>query len=209
MRKAFTSLRSVSDFLVNKVALGLENREKARRASVSSGFTTLYWQPTAANIRRALEMVYVEKKIDPFMPMHHAGFLESDPLTSVLSAFGPLVPSPHIPGGQEIRDFSKVPNQSQCCFRRCGLTSAVQEWKEFLEKGIVRNEPKNLNARFQYAQMRGLDAKKEWYELMGWAKGLGKPDTMDENLQGDEGDDDGGVMLARGGDDVDDVFADF
>jgi hypothetical protein len=177
-------LRKVHQTILDNAILREDGILAMRGAAVDSGFTTTFWPPTPDNVLKAIQQH--TKAIPVEWPMHHAAFLSNDGLTSALSVFGPLVPSPHIPGGREITDFKEPPANSTCCFRRCALGSAVQEWKEFIDSGVVRNEPRNLNARFQYAQMRGMEAKKEWYKVMGEIKKM-KASRVDETGDNEEG----------------------
>jgi hypothetical protein len=203
----FQTLRQVHNWVLDKTMPDNQDLIKMQSAAVEAGFQTTYWTPTPKNIKLAITYALKEEEIPDDTPMHHAAFLSIDPLTIALSAFGPLVPSPHIPGGKEIKDFDDVPMNSTCCFRRCALGSAVQEWKEFIHTGIVRNEPRNLNARFQYTQVRGTENKKEWYQTMKDIKG------MKQRSGGENGsDDEGGVQIHVGVENEDeeeaDLFAD-
>jgi hypothetical protein len=169
-----SSFREIHDWLVGNVTFSEEDKARLKRSAVDAGFRDTYLSPTVENVAQAIHAAFVDKKTPPDWPIHYEGFIEEDVVLVTFSAFGPLVPSPHIPGGKEISSFEKAPSQSTACFRRCTLFSAVQEWRDFIKTGIVRNEPRNLNARFQYVRIQGSKEKDLWYSMMKMAKDIGK-----------------------------------
>lgn len=162
-----TSLKQIQAFIVgiHDYSFDPEDMIKARTFAANADFGTRYLPCTIENISRVIK-ASMNGEILPDIPLHHEAFLSKEPFEVNLSAFGPAVPSPHIPGAKEISDFRNAPTQSTACFRRCKLRSAITEWKDFIEKKVVLNEPRNLNARFQYVKVVGKDEKLNWYKMM-------------------------------------------
>lgn len=160
----FKDLRSVHNWLKEKMT-DFEEIPLTRMRAANANFQTRYLPVTVENVQTAIASS-IQGKIQKDWPLHHEAFLSEDPLELNLSAFGPNVPSPHIPGGKEISTFDTVPSNSTCCFRRCQLRSAVSEWRDVFEKKVVRNEPRNLNAKFQYVKVTGNSEKVAWYAMM-------------------------------------------
>lgn len=162
----FSSLREIHDFLDENVTLSAEQIELLRSYAVDNGFHTSFFRPTVENLDLALTKALKDQEVPSEWPMHYEGFLKADLLEIALSAFGPLVPTPHIPGCKMISNFRDVPTNSVATFRRCSLESATVEWKEAIKTGVIYNEPKTLNARYQYVKLRGMEEKRNFYGLM-------------------------------------------
>jgi hypothetical protein len=161
----WTSLRQLHDWILNEASVNAEDVIKARARAANAIFPQTYLPATVTNIQFAI-LSALSLENTPDTPMHYEGFLSLDPFEVNLSAFGPGVPSPHIPGGKEMSSFRVVPPNSTACFRRCQLRSAVTEWKDVIEKRTVRNEPKNLNAKYQFVRISGVEEKTKWYAMM-------------------------------------------
>jgi hypothetical protein len=165
-RTDFHSLRDVHNFLNDiSVSIDAKDLQQARMMAANANFPTKFLAVTVDNVSSAI-MSAIEGVSKNDTPIHYEAFGSKDAFEVNLSAFGPGVPSPHIPGGKEIVSFKVVPAQSTACFRRCQLRSAVVEWKDVLEKGAVRNEPRNLNAKFQFVKVSGVEEKGKWYQMM-------------------------------------------
>jgi hypothetical protein len=163
----FKTLREVDNFLFQKTIVPDNENQliKAKAMAANANFEQSYLPVTVDNVL-LMVTTSLDGNIDASVPLHHEAFWSTDPFEKNLSAFGPGVPSPHIPGGKEITNFKQVPAQSSACFRRCQLRSAVSEWKDVIENGSVRNEPRNLNARFQFVKVSGTEEKGKWYRMM-------------------------------------------
>jgi hypothetical protein len=168
---------------------------QVRALAANANFPVRYLPVTVDHVHSAIRES-VKGKSTSLLPMHYEGFLSNDHFEVNLSAFGPGVPSPHIPGAKEITAFKTVPAQSSACFRRCQLRSAVSEWRDVLEKGVVHNEPKNLNARFQFVKVTGAEEKGKWYAMMDNIISVGR-----EQMRKVEGQS-GAEALAKKGDGV-------
>lgn len=170
----FESLRQVHDYLNdNSISISPEHLQQSRMMAANANFPSKYLPVTVDHVLSAVRFA-LDGSITEDTPIHYEAFGSKDPFEINLSAFGPGVPSPHIPGGKELTSFKVVPMQSTACFRRCQLRSAVVEWKDVIEKGSVRNEPRNLNAKFQFVKVSGNSEKVKWYQMMDQIIQLGK-----------------------------------
>lgn len=173
----FRSLREVHNWIISEGYNVKEEMQQARAMAANANFPTTYLPVTVDNVSKAITGA-LDGEVFPEWPIHYEALFSKDPLEVNLSAFGPGVPSPHIPGGKEISVFQVPPPQSSACFRRCRLRSAVSEWMDVIEKGTVRNEPRNLNARFQFVKVTGMEDKAKWYQMMESVIKLGREKTI-------------------------------
>lgn len=179
----FQSLRSIVTFLKSvSTTIDIGDIQQARAFAANANFPTQYLPVTVDNVSRAIKSAIEGVALDD-TPIHHEAFGSEDPFEINLSAFGPGVPSPHIPGGKELTSFKVAPTQSTACFRRCQLRSAVVEWKDVIEKGVVRNEPRNLNAKFQFVKIAGSAEKVKWYQMMDQVISIGREKAQNKDFK--------------------------
>lgn len=127
------------------------------------------------NVKSVLECI-----VDNEMPkktdyIHYLAVGMNDVFTQQLSRFGPLVPSPMIPGCPRI-SLHNIPQtlpQGQLAYRLTSLSSAISDWKDIVESKVTSNSPTRLNARYQHFVVRGNKEKEEWFSsVVGFVKGM-------------------------------------
>lgn len=157
------------DSEVKAYTFDLDETVKIRDLAAQLRFNTEFWKINVENLQRALKMIFEEdKEIDLDLPMDSSGLYRSTRLESVLSLFGPTVPSPQIPNGALIDvTTGREPDNfvRPLVFRHADLDSAFVEWMEVGKSGKVKNGPNNLSTRFQHIPVRGDKERKGFFEL--------------------------------------------
>jgi len=147
---------------------GLETVNTLKELARDLRFAGQYDEPTPANVDKHLRASINGERTKGLTVIHLAAFLTTDTFMLNFSAFGPQVPSPNIPGGDEITPKPgkpAIPMGRNPVYRRTVLSSAVDDWKDLLRTGSCLNLPKKRSGRFLYTNISG-DKRTLWWESM-------------------------------------------
>jgi len=200
LKTGCTSMRALGNVLKTRI-ITVSLLEEIRTLAARLKYPQEYLRINMESIQWALSSIAsgTEPKLD--IPMHATALGRTSVIELVLAAFGPTAPSPTIPGAQRLVITPKPPAtfNKVLAFRTTTLETAVSDWKEFGEKGIVYNGPDRLSSRYQYTQVRGEAERELWFaalsEFHQWYKRKGNSALSGAVVEVDEDDDIGGALL--------------
>lgn len=177
-------LRALDKYLRN-CNLTEEAWESARRVCGEMRLVLPYKIANASNLKWALEQIESGQAPGDDEPMSADALGLNGLFESVLSVFGPLVPSPMLPDCPTINILEREPMKVHQVFgyRLTSLQQAVLDWKEMGSTGRFQNGPRDLKAPYEHGTISGQAAREtvlsamkryaEWYMSAG-GPGKGK-----------------------------------
>jgi hypothetical protein len=167
LEKAMYSMRGL-DFALKKKIITVSKLEAVRTLAARLRYPQEYLRINMDNIQLAVTLLKDGKEPHQDIPMHSSALGRRSQLELVLSAFGPTAPSPNIPGSSRLPVTPKPPPNfnKMLAFRTTSLETAISDWKDFGERGIVYNGPERLSGRYQYIQVRGEAERDKWFSTL-------------------------------------------
>lgn len=198
--KGSLSMRELNNRLKTRI-ISIPTLGEIRTLAARIRYPQEFLRINMTNIQWALTSIASGKEVDSLVPMHASALGRTSVIELVLSAFGPTAPSPTIPGAQKISITPKPPPafNKVLAFRTTTLETAVSDWKDFGEKGILYNGPDRLSSRYQYTQVRGEEERLAWFATLNqfhvWYKAKETQDLTGNVVAVDDDDDIGGALL--------------
>lgn len=194
------SMRGLNSALKKRI-LSVSQLEKIRTVAARIRYPQDFLRINMTSIQQVLTFLKDGREPPLSFPMHASALGRTSAVELIFSAFGPTAPSPNIPGSSRISVTPRMPANFNkvLAFRTTTLETAISDWKEFGERGILYNGPDRLSGRYQYVQVRGEEERQEWFNVLNgyhvWYKREQMAGLSGEvvDIDGDEADD--GVLL--------------
>jgi len=159
-----SSMRRLS-ILVNVGSLTQERKDEIVKLAPYLNFPQPVWSFNKSTVQRALELIADPTIVIPLdEPMHHSALFSRDRVYQVLSAFGYQAPILSIPG-YPVFELKKSTVPAPLVMRLATLSSAVQNLKQILDTGIIRNGIKSKSNTFNERELKGNDATTIWTSI--------------------------------------------
>jgi len=170
------SMREVDVALDNGIPLETSVISTIRTELRHLSFPQKYWDPTPANLTRAITFLSTpETPIPNNLPMHHSAVLDHDHTRKVLALFGFMVPTFSLSGAPVI-PLGIHSTPPKLYFRMVTIDAAVTDWKDILNTHTIRNNPSGSTSVYQDRILQGSDKTEVWGALVNYSNSLGGSD---------------------------------
>lgn len=171
-------VRALAEWIQDNKSLSTEDQRVVAKLCLQMRTTTPYRVPNVAGILWAVNGIKSGAAPLDTEPMYPLSLFRTDIFSLYFSAFGPLSPSPEMPGGSLMKfgTLGKLPDgfNKVLAMRLVSLEQSVSDWKKVLREGCMHNGFANLSAPYEYSTITGKDAKENWFaclaEFSKWYK---------------------------------------
>jgi hypothetical protein len=183
-------VRSLSKWIRDNRTFGPTELEAATKLTMQLRTNIPYRVPNVAGLKWAIDGIKSGEEPDESEPMYPMAMFNVDIFSLYLSAFGPLAPSPEMPGGSlmKLTSDGRLPEKFNkvLAMRLVTMETAIVEWRAALSSGVIHNGFTNLSAPYEYSTITGKDAKQNWFsylcEFSKWYKAQVVPSDKNSGI---------------------------